>query len=432
MEGFWESVRQSWNMSWAREIGVLFLAALIAYPLARLIVSRLRVRRPADRSSERRDDRFLRDLIEAAVWPIIAMLLLTAATELLLQWDASMYVPSDRVMPILGFLLAYRLLSALIIETFPQSDARRRLRRGILPLFFLLAVLQQLGLLNQILNWMRQTSLSLGSYSISLFAVFSAVVAVVVFSLGGRAAASLVASRILPHMGVDTALSDAVAAMVRYVLVLIGLMVGLHTLGVDLSTLQIALGALGVGIGFGLQNIVNNFISGLILLFERSVKRGDILNAAGTDGRVQIIGLRSSVLRTRQGDDIIVPNSLLVSERVTNYSFGDRLKRLDVQIGVSYEADPRATEALLLESARENKNVLTHPEPSVLFVQIGDSSIVFELRVWLADAWILPQVRSALLFDIWYRLKAAGVELPYPQRDVHLKSGWIEPGRASV
>jgi small-conductance mechanosensitive channel len=379
---------------------------------------------------ERRDDRFLRDLIESAVWPVIAMLLLTAATELLLQWTPSLYVASDRVMPILGFFLAYRLLGVVIGETFAQSDAQRRVRRGILPLFFVLAALQQLGLLNQIVNWMRDTGFSLGTYSISLFAILSAIGAVIAFSLGGRAAASVVSSRILPQVGVDNALSDVVGAMVRYVLVVVGLMVGLHTLGVDLSTLQIALGALGVGIGFGLQNIVNNFISGLILLFERSVKRGDILNAAGTDGRVQLIGLRSSVLRTRQGDDIIVPNSLLVSERVTNYSFGDRLKRLDVQISVGFESDPRATEAVLLESARENKNVLTHPEPSVLFVQFGESAIVFELRVWLADAWILPQVRSALLFDIWYRLKAAGIAIPYPQRDVHLKSGWVEQGRA--
>lgn len=423
MDSFLTTLQNWLATAWVREIGVLLLTTLAAYLPARVLRDRLRARRAAG-ISEARDDRFVRSLIEAGIWPVTAMLLMTAVTEIALRWNQPWFVPNYRVMPILGFFLGYRLIGEAVHEALPDDHARRRVQRIVLPMFFIAVALQQLELLSPLIQWMRTEMFRLGEVGVSLFSIFSALLVVAGFSLGGRAVSSIIGHRVLPNVGLDHALSDAVGAIVRYLLLVVGFMVALETLGFDLSSLTIALGALGVGVGFGLQNIVNNFISGIILLFERSVKRGDILNAAGTDGRVQMIGIRSSVLRTRQGDDIIVPNSLLVSERVTNYSFGDRLKRLDVQIGVSYEADPRTVEKVLLAVAAENSRVLGHPDPTVLFLDFADSAIIFELRVWLADAWILPQVRSELLFGIWYALAEHGISIPYPQRDLHLKSGW--------
>jgi len=206
----------------------------------------------------------------------------------------------------------------------------------------------------------------------------------------------------------------------------VGIMVALESLGFDLSTLKIVLGAMGVGIGFGLQNVVNNFVSGIIILAERMVKKGDIIAVGQTDGRVIRIGLRSSVVRTRAGMEIIVPNSDFVSSQVTNFSYHDRLVRVDIPVGVSYASDPNRVREILLQAAAEEERVLQNPRSDVIFVQYGNSSIDFELRVWIDDPWVRPQVRSALYFSIWYKLKSAGIEIPFPQRDLHVRSGEIK------
>jgi small-conductance mechanosensitive channel len=205
-----------------------------------------------------------------------------------------------------------------------------------------------------------------------------------------------------------------------------GFFVAVDTLGFDLSALKIALGALGVGIGFGLQGVVNNFVSGLIMLVERTVKRGDIITVGGTDGRVINIGLRSSIVQTRGGREIIVPNSDLVSSQVTNYSYRDTLVRVDIPVGVSYGSDPNQVRDLLLQAAEGEERILDDPRSDVVFQGYGNSSIDFELRIWINDPWQLPQVRSALYFSIWYKLKGAGIEIPFPQRDLHMRSGELK------
>jgi small-conductance mechanosensitive channel len=215
----------------------------------------------------------------------------------------------------------------------------------------------------------------------------------------------------------------------RSLVIVLGLLVAADALGLDLSSLKIVLGALSVGIGFGLQNVVNNFVSGLILMFERTIKRGDIVRISQTEGRVASIGLRSSVIRTRAGHDIIVPNGDLVAGQVDNLSFTDEDVRIEVPFGVSYASDPNTVREIVLEVAARTDLVRPSPEPDVLFMGFGESSLDFELRVWVSGAWVLPRVRSALLFDVWYALKGAGIEIPFPQRDLHVRSGVLEMRR---
>jgi small-conductance mechanosensitive channel len=186
--------------------------------------------------------------------------------------------------------------------------------------------------------------------------------------------------------------------------------------------LAVIAGALGVGIGFGLQNIVSNFVSGLILLTERPIQIGARVDVGGTMGDVIRIGARSTTIVTNDNITIIVPNSEFITGRVINWSIGDPKVRFRIPIGVSYGSDPRVVERLLIEVAEANPHVLKNPEPTVRFVECADSSLNFELRVWSVDMVTRPgALRSELNFAIWDKFKQHGIEIPFPQRDLHLK-----------
>jgi small-conductance mechanosensitive channel len=202
-------------------------------------------------------------------------------------------------------------------------------------------------------------------------------------------------------------------------------------MGVNLTKVTVLAGALGVGIGFGLQSVVNNFVSGLILLFERPVSAGDSIEVGDLLGEVRRIGMRSSTIRTAKGADIIVPNSQLVSEKVTNWTLSDRKRRIDLPVGVNYGADPKEVIRLLEEASSRHPDILKNPPPQCIFVGYGDSSINFELRSWTDkfDDW--PQVRSDLAVDIYDAVYRAGMSFPFPQRDVHLVYASM-PGSAPV
>jgi small-conductance mechanosensitive channel len=193
-------------------------------------------------------------------------------------------------------------------------------------------------------------------------------------------------------------------------------------LGVPLDRLTLVVSALGVGIGFGLQNIVNNFVSGVILLFERPIRVGDLIQLEGLFGHVSTIGIRASKVRTFDGSDVIVPNGDLVSARVTNWTLADKKRRIDFPVGVAYGTDPTRVLEILLQIAKEHPEVLEHPEPEALFRSFGDSSLDFALRCWTESDRGLFAVQSDLAVGINAALAEAGIEIPFPQRDLHLRS----------
>ncbi len=411
---------------WVRDMALLIAVSLVAY-LPGWFTARV-IRKWRDSLGLQRSralDLGLK-LLEVSVWPIWALVFLYLGFGVWVYFAPESAGDPFRVLPIIWFFLLYRILKSLTREFLPPSSRRKTIRRGVIPLVFVFAVLQQLALLGPLLRWLGRPFVSIGTTEISVVSLLIAVGVVVVFLLVARLVALILGSRILPGLGFDRTLSENLATLLRYALVAFGFFVAVDTLGFDLSALKIALGALGVGIGFGLQGVVNNFVSGLIILVERTVKRGDIITVGGTDGRVINIGLRSSIVRTRGGREIIVPNSDLVSSQVTNYSYRDTLVRVDIPVGVSYGSDPNQVRDLLLQAAEGEGRILDNPRSDVLFQGYGNSSIDFELRVWINDAWQLPQVRSALYFSIWYKLKGAGIEIPFPQRDLHMRSGELK------
>jgi small-conductance mechanosensitive channel len=200
----------------------------------------------------------------------------------------------------------------------------------------------------------------------------------------------------------------------------IGSILGLGMLGMDLTRVSVLAGALGVGIGFGLQSVVNNFVCGLILLFERPIHVGDTIEVGELLGEVRRIGFRASTVRTFKGSDIIVPNTQFITANVTNWTFSDRLRRIDLPVGVSYASAPQRVIELLEELARSNRKILQHPAPQCLFVNYGDSSINFELRAWTEQFADFAAIRSELNSAIYDAVHAAGMSFPFPQREVRL------------
>jgi potassium efflux system protein len=235
---------------------------------------------------------------------------------------------------------------------------------------------------------------------------------------------------VYPRTRIGTGQSYAVSSLLNYMILAVGFIVALAVLGMDLTKLTVLAGAFGVGLGFGLQSVVNNFVSGLILLFERPIHVGDTVQVGQLQGRVRRIGIRASIVRTAQGAEIIVPNAQLITEQVTNWTLSDQLRRNDLPVGVNYGAEPKKVIELLEGVARSHPKVLQNPAPRCLFMSYGDSSINFELRAW-TEYTDSGQVRSDLTVAIYDAVYAAGMSFPFPQRELRLL-GEPQAGAASA
>ncbi len=235
----------------------------------------------------------------------------------------------------------------------------------------------------------------------------------------------LVIDKLLAKYGTDKGVSHAIGTIFRYVFVFIGLIIVFQTTGIDLSALTVLVGALGVGIGFGLQNITNNFISGIIILFERPIKVGDRVELPELDnliGNVVNISARSTTIITNDNIAIIVPNSKFISDTVINWSYNDANVRFNIPVGVAYKEDPEVVRQILLDIALAHPGVLKKPSPDVVFDEYADSSLNFTLRVFTTDYSTTPRIlKSELYYAIFKKFKEKGIEIPFPQQDVYIK-----------
>ena len=229
--------------------------------------------------------------------------------------------------------------------------------------------------------------------------------------------------RILVRTSLNAGQQYAFAQITSYLVFLFGLLIGLQWAGVNMSSLVILGGAIGIGVGFGLQNIANNFVSGLILLLERPIQVGDRVEVGDTNGDVVKIAGRSTWIRTNDNVVMIIPNSEFINSHVTNWTANDRQVRFSIPLGVSYGSNPEVVRNVLMEVAEKHPDVLTIPPPEVLFTGFGDSSLDFELRVWTITRVQYPRILSSeIYFMIFRAFKEHGIEIPFPQRDLHVRS----------
>jgi small-conductance mechanosensitive channel len=229
--------------------------------------------------------------------------------------------------------------------------------------------------------------------------------------------------KVLTHTPLTPGQQYVVARITSYLVFIMGAMSGLESAGLDLSSLVVVGGALGIGVGFGLQAVVGNFVAGLILLIEQPVKLGDRIEVGDTYGDVVALRGRSTWIRTNDNVVIIVPNSEFISQRVTNWTANDRQVRIAMPVGVSYDSDPKVVRDLIIKVAHSHPDVLSQPTPEVVFLDFGDSSLDFELRVWTVRQVQTPtRLKSDLYFAIFDAFREKGIEIPFPQRDLHLRS----------
>src|SRR5438876_9381741 len=260
--------------------------------------------------------------------------------------------------------------------------------------------------------------------SLSLFQIFLLIALLIaVFWISSRTKRFLF-NRLLTKSGLDRALQYAISQIVSNVVLIVGIIIVLENTGIHLGALAVFAGAVGVGVGFGLQNITSNFISGLVILAERPITIGDRIEVAGIAGQVQQIRARSTVILTNDNIAMIVPNTKFIDSPVTNWTYGDPRVRFRVPVGVAYGSDVNEVCEALVEVARENSHVLPQPEPTVFLETFGESSINLELVVWSKEMSYRPRrFRSDLNFAIVQKLRESGIEIPYPQRDLHFRDG---------
>ncbi len=290
-------------------------------------------------------------------------------------------------------------------------------------LAFGIAALQSFGLLQPTFDFLGSLSFAVGKSNLSVLdlvnGIFILLFLLWMSSLLGSAGESKI--RQLPNL--PPSLQVLLAKVVRVFLIFLSFLVAMSTIGLDLSSFALLGGAIGVGIGFGLQKVVSNLVSGLILLLDRSIKPGDVIEIDNTYGWINSLRARYASIITRDGKEHLIPNEDLITNRVVNWSFSDKNIRVRVPVGISYDSDPRIAMALCVEAAQASGRVLNDPEPRCLLTEFGDNSVNLELRFWINDPSNgVGNARSEVLLGIWDRFKESGISIPFPQRDIHLKS----------
>ena len=267
----------------------------------------------------------------------------------------------------------------------------------------------------------------LPAVSLSLVQIFLLIgLLIAVFWISSRTKRFLF-NRFLVNSGLDRALQYAIAQIISNAVLVVGVLIVLENTGIHLGALAVFAGAVGVGVGFGLQNIASNFISGLVILAERPITIGDRVEVAGITGQVQQIRARSTVIRTNDNITMIVPNTKFIDSPVTNWTYGDPRVRFRIPVGVAYGSDIVKVREALLAAGRENPNTLQEPAPSIFLEKFGDNSIDFELVVWSSEMSARPsRYRSDLNFAIERKFRESGIEIAFPQRDLHIRSGVLK------
>jgi small-conductance mechanosensitive channel len=299
----------------------------------------------------------------------------------------------------------------------------QKLLRAISAIVWAIGTVDYFGLLMPAVALARQVlaaNLVIGALNISLGDVLAFVLTLYLASVVSSLVQFVLAEDVFPRLNLRAGLPYALLSLIKYAVVSVGFVLALLALGVNLNRVTVLGGALGIGVGFGLQNIVNNFVSGLILLFERPVRVGDAVQIGDIQGEVRRIGVRATTVRAWEGADVIVPNSQLVAERVTNWTPVDYRRRLDIPVNVAYGSAPDKVLKVLTEVAQSHPDVVASPPPLALFLGFGDSALQFQLRAWTNQIDRHLTVRSELGVAVYAALREAGFSIPFPQQEVRI------------
>lgn len=287
-----------------------------------------------------------------------------------------------------------------------------------------LAALSILGLLTPTIVFLDNLAFSLGSMHISALGVLKAIVLLSLLLWLAVITSRTMERRIRRSRTLTPSMQELSSKLLKVSLIGIAILVSLTSVGIDLTAFAVFSGAVGVGIGFGLQKVVSNLISGIILLLDRSIKPGDVIELGDTYGWINTLGARFVSVITRDGKEHLIPNEDLITQKVVNWSYSDTNVRIKVPVGISYDSDVNLAMTLLVEAAMETPRVLESPAPRCLLMGFGDNSISLELRIWASDPNNgVANLKSAVMLKVWNKFHESGISFPYPQRDVHMDIG---------
>lgn len=316
------------------------------------------------------------------------------------------------------------LLTAWVIIRLASNLIRNAVwSRTIAVAAWTIAALNITGLLEPTAEVLNIMALHFGEVRISVLDVIKAVIALAVLLWLAGVVSKLLETRLSAMPGITPAAGVLFGKLFRFVLFTLAVVVGLNSVGIDLTAFAVFSGAIGLGIGFGLQKVFSNLISGFILLMDRSVKPGDVIAIGDTFGWINALSARYVSVITRDGIEHLIPNEELISQRVENWSYTHRLVRIKLPFGVSYGSDVHQAAEIAVEAADAVERVLSDPKPVCHLLGFGDNAVNFELRVWIRDPQNgVTNVKSQILLEVWERFRERGIEFPFPQRDLHIKS----------
>jgi small-conductance mechanosensitive channel len=327
---------------------------------------------------------------------------------------------------IVGLILGMYLIRMILLWSARKLPKYYYVSKSIINWFTFYGTLIFLLLYFSKAKWMFAKIIRIGNVDVSLFLIIVAIFIISLASRVSKISTNVILPGIYNRYHLDKGMRFTLDRMVHYSIMIVAIVVSLTTVGINLSALTVFAGIISVGIGFGLQNIASNFISGIILLFERPIKVGDRVVIDNIIGDVEKINMRATIIKTVHNEHIIVPNSYFLEEKVVNRSFGDPRIRIVIPIGVAYGTDVEKVRELLLEAAMEehqvSPDVLLTPEPFVNFVGFGDSALKFELLVWIEDPNKSVLIKSNLNFRINRIFTEQNIDIPYPQMDLHIRS----------
>lgn len=349
--------------------------------------------------------------------------LVAPACALTLTWVASAVLAAagyaTNLLGIASSLLVAWLLIRLI-TTLTRSNGLTRFAGAII---WFVAALAIVGWLNPLIAAMDALAFTAGEMRISLLTVVNGIVLVGALVWVAVVFSTLLETQLRRIEGVTPAARVLVGKVLRIGFLTVAVLVGLTSIGIDFTAVAVFSGAIGVGIGFGLQKVVSNLISGIILLLDRSIKPGDVIEIGEAYGWISKLGARYAAIVTRDGKEYLIPNEDLITQQVINWSFSNRAVRLKIGVGVSYQSDVRKALDLMMRAAEENARVLKTPPPATRLMGFGDSSVDLELRIWVNDPEAgVVNVASDVRLAIWDMFHDNGIEFPFPQRDLHITS----------
>ena len=354
------------------------------------------------------------------VFPLVMAILLQVSAGILAQYK--LITPLlDLLVPLLLSLAAIRVIVYALRRAFGPSPALRAWEGIISTIIWGAVALHLLGWLPDVLASMDALAITLGENRVSLLSILQLAFAVAVFMVLASWLSRYIEQRAKRSEYLSVSMQVGLSKISKVLLYTIAILIALNSVGIDLTTLTVFGGALGVGLGFGLQRIASNFISGFILLFDRSIKIGDVITIGQRFGWVVAMHARYIVVRDRDGVETLIPNENLITSDVVNWSFSDKHVRVKIPVQISYNDDPEQAMKLMVDAAGVSDRVLSNPEPQSRMLEFGDNGINLELRLWLDDPEEgVGSVKSDINLAIWKAFKDHNITIPYPQRDVHM------------